>query len=200
LNFQLLNAGITANSVSVHIGAGPVIGFPLPLKLGVGELDRETGELRYFTEGPEESIAAMNTGPDGSVYLGNAPFRRIIARVLFGNLTAPITGGTTKYGALRQDLVVRDAVCAAEARAQNAFDVRMLCPESSEADVVQLENLIGQARSVAPFAIEDGDLSASDWADINKELKKAEKKLATGKLQHLQPAANAFRRACDVLN
>jgi outer membrane protein assembly factor BamB len=198
-NFQLLNAGITANSVSVHIGAGPVIGFPLPLKLGVGELDRETGELRYFTEGPEESIAAMNTGPDGSVYLGNAPFRRIIARVIFGDLTAPIIGGTTKYGAQRQDLIVRDATCAAEARAQNAFDYRMVCPESSEADVVQLENLISQARTVAPQAIEDGDLSASDWSKIDKELMKAEKKLATGKLQHLQPAANAFRRACAVL-
>jgi outer membrane protein assembly factor BamB len=200
LNFQLLNAGITANAVSVHIGAGPVIGFPLPLKLGVGELDRETGELIYFTEGPEESIAAMNTGPDGSVYLGNAPFRRIIARVIFGNLTAPIIGGTTKYGALRQDLIIRDATCAAEARAQNAFDYRMACPESGAADVVQLENLISQARSAAPQAIEDGDLSASDWADIDKELKKAEKKLATGKLQHLQPAANAFRRACAGLD
>ncbi len=199
LNFQLLNAGIKANSVSVHIGAGPVIGFPLPLALGVGELDRDTGELRYFTVGPEESIAAMNSGPDGSVYLGNAPFRRIIARVIFGDLTDPIIGGTTKYGQLRTDLVIRDAACAAEARARNAFANRKVCPASGKADVTQLRELIAQAREVAPIAIGAGDLKVREWIRINRNFRKAERKLATGKLQLLRPAANAFRRVCRAL-
>jgi F0F1-type ATP synthase epsilon subunit len=146
----------------------------------------------------------MSTGPDGAIYVGNSPLRRIFAFVLsqFGQLpypTPPVIGGITKWTPERLDLLVRDAVCATEDRARNAAANRKKCPESARADIQQIEELIAQARSAAPFAIEDGDLTASDWAKINKELTKAEKKLDPEKLQHLTPATQALRRACDAL-
>ena len=104
----------------------------------------------------------------------------------------------TKYGTQRADLLIRDAVCAAEDRATNASDYRFVCSDSAQADIVQIQDLIDQARGVAPKAIEDGDLTASQWARIDRELGKAERKLDPNKLQHLTPASNALRRACDA--
>lgn len=200
LNFQLLNAGITANSVSVHIGAGPVVGFPLPLKLGVGELDRETGELRYFTEGPEESIAAMNTGPDGSVYLGNAPFRRIIARILFPTLTGPIIGGTTKYGSVRPDLVARDASCAAAERATNAWWYVEECADSADADMTQVLNLISQARDATAEALTNGQITNKQSKFVNKKLNASETLYDLMGIDAHEITRWELGKACDELN
>ena len=47
--------------------------------------------------------------------------------------------------------------------------------------------------------LRSGDLTAVDWAKMNEELTKAEKKLDPEKLQDLTPATQALRRACDVL-
>jgi len=57
-----------------------------------------------------------------------------------------------------------------------------------------------RARAAAPQAIEDGNLTASEWAKIDKELAKAERKLDPDKLQHLTPTSNALRRACNATN
>jgi outer membrane protein assembly factor BamB len=205
VNLNLNLVGIGANGLFVQAGAGLPSGTTvLPVTVGIAHLDRDTGATRWFAEGLEETVAVMNTGPDGAIYVGNSPLRRIYAYVLyqFGVLpypTPPVIGGITKWTPERLDLLVRDAVCATEDRARNAAANRKKCPESARADIQQIEELIAQARSAAPFAIEDGDLTASDWAKINKELTKAEKKLDPEKLQHLTPATQALRRACDAL-
>jgi len=51
----------------------------LPVRVGIAHVDRLTGEPRWFADGLEESLAAMSTGPDGSLYLSHSPLRRAFA-------------------------------------------------------------------------------------------------------------------------
>jgi len=194
--------GIGANAISMQFGAGiPPNDF---IKAGLAQLDRATGEVRYFAYGGETTTAVMNTGPDGSVYIGNSPFRRVITncKAEYGLLPfggAPIVGGVTKLEAERLDLLVRDAVCAAADRASNAGTHRSECPESASADMVQVGELIAQARWAGPQAIDDGDLSTQDWTAIEAELATAEQELDQGGLEGLIPASNALGRGCSML-
>jgi hypothetical protein len=162
----------------------------------VGLLDRETGKLRYFAEGLEESIAAMNSSPDGSVYLGFSPLRRAVSYALFGELgmTHPLSGGVGKFGARRLDLLIRDAACAASARSLNAFNSAGSCPGSAEADIRQIRNLINQSRRSSAKAIADGDLTPSDWTTLEGYLTLAEGNLSPALLD---AASAQLQQACD---
>jgi len=196
-NFNVLLATIGGNGVYIQAGAGLELeGYPLPLKVGVGLLDRETGKLRYFAEGLEESIAAMNSSPDGSVYLGFSPLRRAVSYALFGEfgMTHPLSGGVGKFGARRLDLLIRDAACAASARALDAFSNAGSCPDSAEADIRQIRNLINQSRRSSARAIADGDLTASDWTTLEGYLTMAEGNLSP---PLLDAAAAQLQQACD---
>lgn len=216
-HFNLLLAGVSATGVAVQVGVG--VRTPprdLPFQQAVVVLDRETGEPKWAAEGLDESVAVMSMAPNGSSYIGNSPLRRIIALCILelqdagvippviplpfppSFITPQPVGGITKYGTRRADLLIRDAVCAAEDRATNASDYRFACSESAEADIAQIQDLIAQAREMAPKAIEDGDLTTMQWTELNRELGKAERKLDPDKLQHLTPASNALRRACAV--
>jgi outer membrane protein assembly factor BamB len=193
--FNLNLATVGANGVFVQSGVGSVVGTTsLPLKVGVGLLDRETGRLRYFADGLEETVSAVSVGPDGAVYLGHSPLRRAAARALFETATHPITGGVGKYAARRLDLIIRDAACAASARALNAFDNAIACPDSGEADIWQIQALIDQSRRSSVRAIADGDLAAADWATLDGYLSLAEASLAPGTLD---VAAGHLQGVCD---
>jgi len=193
--------GIGANAISMQFAAGmPPNDF---IKAGLAQLDRATGEVRYFAYGGETTIAVMNTGPDGSVYIGNSPFRRIITNCkaeydLLPIGGAPVVGGITKLEAERLDLLVRDAACAAADRARNAGSNSDVCPRSASADIVQVKELIAQARWAATQAIEDGDLGAQEWTSIEAELATAEQLLSQDGLEGLTPASEALRRACST--
>ncbi len=194
--FNLNLATVGANGVVVQSGAGSVIGTTaLPLALGVGMLDRETGQVRYFADGLEETVSAVSVGPDGAVYLGHSPVRRAASWALFGStFTYPVTGGVGKYAARRLDLLIRDAACAASARALNAFDNRIACPASAEADIRQIQALIDQSRRSSTQAISDGDLQAADWTMLEGYLSLAETALAPATLD---VAAGHLQTACD---
>ncbi len=115
-NFNALTPTVTANGVAISIGAGRQLGSQQLLsKFGVGLLDRETGRLRSFAEGREESIAVTAVGPDGGIYTAGSPVRRAIARALLGDRLPPLVGGISRYRPARLDLLVRDAACAAAA-------------------------------------------------------------------------------------
>jgi hypothetical protein len=193
-NFNLSIVGSGANGIFFHGGAGYVLnGISLPLKVGIGLIDRETGKIRYFADGPEESVSALNTGPDGAVYLGNSPIRRAMARAIFPWLTPPLTGGITKYAPKRLDLLIRDAVCAAADRAQNAFSNHDLCPDAAAVDIRQIQLLIDQCRHSAPQAILDGDLSLGEWLGLEGLLMLAQIKLSPDRLDS---AASYLQQAC----
>jgi outer membrane protein assembly factor BamB len=196
-NYNLNLAGIGANGIFVHAGAGPIMGTtPLPLSLGVGLLDRETGKTLYFADGREETVSAMSTGPDGALYLGHSPLRRAAAWAVFGGLgwTRPITGGVGKYAARRNDLVIRDAACAGSARAANAFAYAGDCPDSAAADIRQVRALIDQARRASVKAVADGDISPDDWALLDGYFALAETVLSPGTLD---VAADYLGQACE---
>jgi hypothetical protein len=172
-NVNLVSIG--ANGVSFQYGAGR--DESAPSQVGVGILDRETGAVRYFTGAFDESVAVMSVGPDGALYLGNSPFRRAIARVLFPFVTPPLVGGVRQYLPERLDLLIDDALCAAADRVSNAAAVSGTCPDSAQADIEQIETLIAQSRGAAPTAIAAGDLDPADWENIDGWLTRAEAQL-----------------------
>jgi len=198
---NLLPAGVGANGVSFLLGAG--FRTRSAVAQGIGQLDRETGKLRYFATGGDASVGVMNTGPDGAIYMGNSGYRNVVTNCMAKAGLLPfggpaLVGGITKYEAERLDLLARDAICAASDRAENAAANRGSCPESAAADIVQIEELIAQARAAAPRAIEEGDLSTQAWTPIEQELATAEGKLNPENLEDLTPSSQALVRACEM--
>ncbi len=198
-NFNLDLATIGANGVIIQVGAGILLEdmFPLelglPLEVGVALLDRETGRIRYFAEGLEETIAVMNVGPDGALYHGHSPLRRAFARGVFPNFTHPLTAGIGKFGPLRLDLLIRDAACAAADRARNAFLHGEGCPEAASADIRDIADLITQCRRSSAGAISDGDLTPEQWTTLDGYLTDAEAHLG---IETLAEAAVYLDEAC----
>jgi hypothetical protein len=184
-NFNLNLATAAANGLAFQAGAGLVANgtTPLPAIVGVGVLDRETGTVRSFAVGGEETVAVMSVGPDGAMYIGNSPVRRLFPYVL-GLSPAPIRGGITKFVPERLDLLARDAACAAEARARNAGTNASTCADSAHADVIQLRELIAQARAAGTLALADGDLRARQASRLERRLRRVADRLAA-----LSPAA-----------
>ena len=196
MNMQLSTIG--ANGIAIQAGAGYQYDkYPLPLKVGVGLLDKETGDLRYFTDGIEESIACIQVGPDGFIYIAHSPLRRAMSRALFGDITDPVTGGIAKYAGKRLDLLIRDAVNAAADRLQNALNHTGLCSSGAEnADRKQIENLIAQCRRTAPQAMADGDLSSAVWVMLDGYLSTAETSLTSDP----DKALLALQQACSLFS
>ena len=194
-NFNTLLAGIGANGVSFMAGAGvgpgDLANLGLPLKVGYGLLDRDTGEVRYFADGLDESVAEMDAGPDGAYYNANSPIRRAFARLLYPTLTGPLEGGIRKFAPRRVDLLLRDAICAAADRAENAEANALACPDSADADGDQIDDLLAQVERMGPVAVASGDLTAPTWnrlADL----------VAGAQVATLANRATLLPRACAV--
>ncbi|NKC01915.1 MAG: PQQ-binding-like beta-propeller repeat protein [Pseudomonadales bacterium] len=147
-NFKALGAEVVENGIAFTGAVG--IAKPkqkFPFKIGAGLLDRETGEIRYFAEGGEDSVSSMATGPGGEIYIGNSPMRRILARVAYGadNSPNPPVGGISKFRPADPWLVARDALFAAANRAGNAAKITDAHPNAAEQDLYQITLLIEQA-------------------------------------------------------
>jgi outer membrane protein assembly factor BamB len=202
LNMNLVAIG--ANGLAFQAGAGVGInGTALPEIVGTGVLDRETGNVRYFVGGGEETVAVMSIGPDGAIYLGNSPVRRIFARVL-GLSTAPLLGGITKFASHDPGRLMRDAACAAEARARNAA-AQNACDDGIRADIVQIDQLVDQVRENAAAAVAAGTLTAKQWSRLDRRLLRAEPFLSTASADpsHTRPlkqAASRIGRVCRKLS
>jgi hypothetical protein len=202
LNMNLVAIG--ANGLAFQAGAGVVVnGQKLPDIVGTGILDRESGEVRAFVGGGEETVAVMSTGPDGAIYLGNSPVRRIFSRVL-GLSTAPLVGGITKFASDDPRRLMRDAACAAAARARNAA-AQTTCDDGVRADAVQVGELIDQVRREAPGAIAAATLSATQWSRLDRRLARAAPFLAQTvadptETRSLKRAASRINRVCRKLS
>jgi len=205
VNLNLSIVAVAANGLAFQAGAGRIFGIvDLPATVGVGILDRETGQIRAFADGGDETVAPFSTGPDGLLYMGNSPVRRLIANVL-GLSPEPIRGGITKFAPQRLDLLMRDAACAGAARALNAWEKQELCPDSAAADIVQLRELIAQIRASAGQAIAAGDLTPRRWKGLDRRLMRAEARLDRAATQlpigrGLRRAATPLRRICRLLS
>jgi outer membrane protein assembly factor BamB len=201
VGMNLLLAGIGANGLLIQAGVGVVAGTrTLPVRTGVVHVDRLTGTPRWFVDGLEESLGAMSTGPDGSLYLPNAPLRRAFSLAL--GLTAdPLVGGVSKWAATRHDLLARDAACAAADRARNAAIHQPMCPESARADLAQIEALHEQMLAAADRAAVDGDLGAATVQRLRRLTAGIEPRAGSeANARHYRHAALALRRACRLLS
>ncbi len=181
VNVNLLTATICANGIAFQAASAIILAdrIPVPISLGVGLLDRETGKIRYFIEGREESVSVTNIGPDGSIYLGHSPVRRLFSPALFGGIVQSVTGGIQKYSAKRLDLLIRDAVHAAADRANNvSVNGGSWSTDVKDIEVKQIGMLIDQCRTVSVKAVSDGDLTGEEWTTIDGHLIAAESALA----------------------
>jgi hypothetical protein len=194
-------AGIGANGIAFQAGAGYRLTLnTLFTTTGLGILDRLTGKPRWFVESLDETVAVMSSGPDGALYIGNSPLRRLYAKCLSDLgliITVPVqpaVGGIQQYEPVRWDLFLRDVVCAGADRAKNMRRERRACPASYAADQTQLGELLVQARRTLDDGIAAGDVAPALAARIDKRLDRAETKQARGR-----DAGRTFQGMCKTM-
>ena len=194
-----LTATATANGVVIMIGGGKkLLGRTLMLHVGMGLLDRDNGKLRYFAEGREDSLAMSVVAPDGSLYVAHSPLRRAVGKAIYPDITPDITGGIARFKPLRLDLLARDAICAAEARAANASELDHATePAAINTDIRQIKVLLTQAESAIPKAVGDGDMTSEDAATLNDLLEKSTVNLSPATLGQ---AARDMAAACSLFD
>jgi len=198
LEFQALTPTITANGVAISVGGGKRVGErELMLKVGVGLLDRDTGRLRSFTLGREESIAVTSVGPDGGIYTASSPLRRVSGKAVYPDLTEDIIGGISRYRPIRNDLLALEASCAAGVRARNAATIEDSAPASAAQDLRQIRVLTGQSRAAVARAVSNGDLDQASAAAVRADLDAADASLSEGRLT---AAGEQLIAACNALS
>jgi outer membrane protein assembly factor BamB len=198
IEFQALTPTITANGLAISVGGGRPVGeSEVMLKVGIGLLDRITGRLRSFTLGREESIAITSVTPTGSICTANSPVRRVSGRALFPEIAEPIVGGISCYKPVRNDLLARDATCAAGLRARNAGAIADGNPRSAAEDIRQIQVLVAQSSAAIDRAEDDGDLDSDTTSNLRGELDGVAESLSP---ETLLAAANTLIRTCRALD
>ncbi|MGB5811896.1 MAG: hypothetical protein WBG86_15260, partial [Polyangiales bacterium] len=171
VEFQALTPTITASGIAISVGGGRILAErELMLRVGVGLLDRATGVLKSFTQGREESIAVTSVAADGGIYTASSPVRRVSGKALFPEDTDDVIGGISRYKPVRNDLLAKEAVCAASARAINASTLPVDATPSAEQDVRQLQVLLAQALAAVDRASTDGDLTGEQAFAANEDI------------------------------
>ena len=200
-NFKGLGAEIGANGIAFAGAVGVVTGKQrFASKLGVGLIDRETGAVIYFAEGAEDSVSSMVTGPDGGMYIGNSPLRRVLGRAILGKAYSPqpVVGGISKFKPIHQNLVIRDALWAAINRAKNAATLVDSHPQVVQRDIFQIRQLLDQCVRVAPVAIAEGSLDQENWESIASLLAQVDEPIAASKTA-LVRSARLLEQALNIV-
>jgi outer membrane protein assembly factor BamB len=194
-----LTATVTANGVVIMIGGGKkLLGRTLMLHMGMGLLDRQTGKLRYFAEGREDSLAMSVVAPDGSLYVAHSPLRRAVGKAIYPELTQDVTGGIARFKPIRLDLLARDAICAAEARGVNASTLNQTTELAAiNTDIRQIKVLIKQAHGAIAKAVRDGELTQEDAATLSDLLKQSATNLTPARLSEAMADMSA---ACGMFD
>ena len=174
-NFNALTPTIVANGVVISIGAGRRLGqSQIGTQFGMGLLDRETGHLRWFSPGREESIAVTSIGPDGAIYVAHSPVRRAVARGVMGDKLPPLIGGIQRYKPTRYDLFARDAACAAGQMAKRWQATDAEHANARRDDQAQITLLLRQAHQAAKEAVLRQEVTAEkmapQWAFFDQAL------------------------------
>ena len=119
-----------------------------------------------------------------------------MGKALFPDLTADVTGGIARFKPIRLDLLARDAMCAAQARAANASSLDPLAEKAAvDSDVRQITFLISQAENAIATAVSDGDMTEDDATYFRDLQAKSISRLAVGELS---AAADSLSAACNV--
>ena len=168
------------------------------LHVGMGLLDRQTGKLRYFAEGREDSLAMSVVAADGSIYVAHSPLRRAVGKAFYPDLTPDVIGGIARFKPIRLDLLARDAICAAGARAANASTLDQLTEAAAvSTDSRQIGFLITQAESGIEQALSDGDMTQADADSLSDLLAQGRDGLAAS---DLAGSVTALNSACSTFD
>jgi hypothetical protein len=97
---------------------------------------------------------------------------------------------------VRNDLLARDATCAAGVRARNAATIADDAPDSAEQDIRQIRALIAQADAALVRAVADGDLQAELAAALDGDLAMVDSRLSDSALD---AAGNSLIQVCNAL-
>ncbi len=200
-NFKSLGAELGANGLIFTGAAGVIAGnMKFPLKLGAGFIDRETGEIKYFADGAEDSVNTMVGAPDGAIYVGNSPLRRVFGRAILGQNKSPAkpSGGVTKFKPTRYDLFVRDSLWAAANRAENTANFVDSHPRSVAADIKQISSLIKQGKTNIKLAIAEGSLSTAQAQQLNTLFTAIERDVLAEK-QMLLALSTTLKKMVDII-
>ena len=176
-NIKALGAEAAANGIAFTGAAGFILGKQkFPLRLGAGLIDRETGKIIYFADGAEDSVSSMVTAPDGVMYIGNSPLRRVLGRAVLGqsNSPQPVVGGITKFKPIHTELIIRDALWAAANRARNTATFAASHADVAKADIRQIRQLLDQSRRTGPRALKNGDISQKKWNAVKQIIDRVE--------------------------
>jgi outer membrane protein assembly factor BamB len=194
-----LTATVTANGVVIMIGGGKkLLGRTLMLHMGMGLLDRQTGKLRYFAEGREDSLAMSVVAADGSIYVAHSPLRRAAGKAMYPDLTPDITGGIARFKPIRLDLLARDAICAAQARGANASTLNPSTEQAAiNTDSRQIKVLLKQAGNAISKAVNAGDMTPAIAGTLGKLLEQSTANLTTPKLKQ---AVTELTKACEIFD
>ncbi len=198
VEFQALTPTVTANGVAVSVAGGKrVVTTDVILKVGIGLLDRNTGELRSFALGREESIAVTSVAADGGIYTSSSPLRHAAGKAQFPERTEDGIGGVSRYKPVRNELLARDATCAAGVRARNAATLADSERASAEQDIRQIGVLIEQSSAAIGRAVAEGGLGSEAAAALTEELDSIADGLS---ISELDSAGNALIRVCQSLD
>ena len=200
-NFKVLGAEIGANGIAFSGGVGVVSGKQrFASKLGVGLIDRETGQVISFAGGAEDSVSSMVTGPDGGMYIGNSPLRRVLGRAVLGKAHSPqpVVGGISRFKPVHQNLMIRDALWAAINRANNAATILGSHEKVVKQDIFQIKQLLDQCIRIAPAAIGEGSLGQENWEGIAGILAQARETLAPSEAA-LNDSARLLEQALAII-
>ena len=194
-----LTATATANGVVVMIGGGKnILGNTIMLHMGMGLLDRQTGKLRYFAEGREDSVAMSVVAADGSIYVAHGPMRRAVGKAFYPDLTPDVIGGISRFKPILLDLLARDAICAAGARAANASTLDQVVETAAvSTDSRQIRFLITQAENAIEEALDDGDMTKGDASPLRDLLEQSFASLAASDLAN---TATVLNSACELFD
>ena len=181
--WNLNTAAITPNGIAFLAGVGPTLKILgdtptfLPVKVGVGLIDRQTGKLRWFADGldiGQSSLGMVQPTPDGGILITHSPLRRALARMLFGDRIYATRGGMTKYSPIRLDLMLRDIIYAASNKLERGISILAVQPEGTQADLDEVMDLITQARSISDRGISRGDFTEPSWLAIDRQFRTVE--------------------------
>jgi len=200
-NFKALGAEVGSNGLAFTGAVGFVSGKQkFPLKLGAGLIDRKTGEVIYFADGAEDSVSSMVSGPDGGMYIGNSPLRRVLGRQILGESKSPqpVTGGITKFKPIHQNLIIRDALWAAANRAENAATLVDSHRAEVEEDIYQIRQLLDQCARVAPAALKEGGIKPKQWKRVESAIELAKRSLVPEK-NSLIEISKILKQASDIV-
>jgi hypothetical protein len=117
---------------------------------------------------------------------------------MYPDLTPDITGGIARFKPVRLDLLARDAICAAEARAANASTLNQATDLAAiTTDIRQIKVLLKQAGNAVAQAVDEGDMTAKKASTLGDLLEQSAANLTPA---NLKPAVTEMAAACKMFD